>query len=199
MSRSIRSVCVFCGSRPGDRPAFAEAARALGTAMAERGITVVYGGAKVGIMGALANAALAKGGRVVGVIPKGLVTKEIAHDGLSELFLTDTMFERKERMLTLSDAFVTLPGGFGTFDELFETLTLSQIGFHDKPNALLDVGGFFDPLVALMDKTIAHQFAAPQHRGLVFVETDPNRLLDRLATWEPPPLGEKWIDRRGSP
>jgi uncharacterized protein (TIGR00730 family) len=199
MPRLIRSVCVFCGSRPGDDPKFAAAGRALGAALAERKITLVYGGAKVGVMGALADGCLAKGGRVVGIIPKGLVSKEIAHDGLSELFLTETMFERKERMLTLSDAFVTLPGGFGTFDEFFETLTLSQIGFHDKPNALLDVDGFFDPLVALMEKTIRHEFAAAQHRGLVFVAKDANELLDRLATWEPPPLGEKWIDRRGTP
>jgi uncharacterized protein (TIGR00730 family) len=171
----------------------------MGRAIAERGLTLVYGGAKVGLMGTLANAALSAGGRVVGVIPKSLVTKEIAHDGLSELFLTETMPQRKERMMTLADAYVTLPGGFGTYDELFETLTLAQIGFHDKANALLDVDGFFEPLMNLVRHTIAAEFAAPEHAGLLLVETDPRRLLDAIVAFEPPPLGEKWTDRRGSP
>ena len=195
-NRTLRSVCVFCGSRPGTDPAFTEAAAAMGRAIASRGLTLVYGGARVGLMGVLANAALARGGRVVGVIPKGLVQKEIVHDGLTELFLTETMHERKNRMITLSDAYVSLPGGFGTYDELFETLTLAQIGFHDKPNALLDTKGFFQPMVTLLDHTIAHGFAAPQHAGLFIVESDAERLLDRVAAWTPPPLGEKWTDRR---
>ena len=195
-NRTLRSVCVFCGSRPGTDPAFTEAAAAMGRAIASRGLTLVYGGARVGLMGVLANAALARGGRVVGVIPKGLVQKEIVHDGLTELFLTETMHERKNRMITLSDAYVSLPGGFGTYDELFETLTLAQIGFHDKPNALLDTKGFFEPMVTLLDHTIAHGFAAPQHAGLFLVESDAERLLDRVAAWTPPPLGEKWTDRR---
>ena len=195
-NRTLRSVCVFCGSRPGTDPAFTEAAAAMGRAIASRGLTLVYGGARVGLMGVLANAALARGGRVVGVIPKGLVQKEIVHDGLTELFLTETMHERKNRMITLSDAYVSLPGGFGTYDELFETLTLAQIGFHDKPNALLDTKGFFEPMVTLLDHTIAHGFAAPQHAGLFIVESDAERLLDRVAAWTPPPLGEKWTDRR---
>jgi uncharacterized protein (TIGR00730 family) len=195
----MQSVCVFCGSRPGDDPAFVEAASALGGEIASRGLTLVYGGARVGLMGAVANAALAGGARVVGVIPKGLVTKEIAHDGLSELFLTETMHDRKDRMMELSDAFISLPGGFGTYDELFEALTLAQIGFHAKPSALLDVKGFFQPLVALMRHTIGHAFAAPEHEGLVLVDDDPARLLDALAKWEPPPLGDKRIDRRGTP
>jgi uncharacterized protein (TIGR00730 family) len=195
-SRTLRSVCVFCGSRPGADPAFLEAAAAMGKAIASRGLTVVYGGARVGLMGALANAALAAGGKVTGVIPKGLVQKEIVHDGLTELFLTDTMHERKDRMIALADAFVSLPGGFGTYDEFFEVLTLAQIGFHDKPNALLDTKGFFQPMVALMKHTIAHSFAAEEHEGLVIVEPDPERLLDRVAAWTPPPLGPKWTDRR---
>jgi uncharacterized protein (TIGR00730 family) len=192
-SRTLRSVCVFCGSRPGADPAFMEAAAAMGAAIARRGLTLVYGGARVGLMGALANAAAR---RVTGVIPKGLVQKEIVHDGLTELFLTETMHERKDRMITLADAYVSLPGGFGTYDELFETLTLAQIGFHDKPNALLDTKGFFQPMVALMKHTIDHSFAAPEHAALVIVESDPERLLDRIAAWTPPPLGEKWTDRR---
>jgi uncharacterized protein (TIGR00730 family) len=194
--RTLKSVCVFCGSRPGDDPAFGEAAAALGRTIAERGLTLVYGGAKVGLMGTLANAALAAGGRVVGVIPKGLVSKEIAHDGLTELFLTETMHDRKNRMMTIADAFVSMAGGFGTYDELFETITLAQIGFHDKPNGLLNVNGFFDPLVALLDHTIARRFAAPQHRDLVVVENTPAALLDRIAAWTPPPMGDKWTDRR---
>lgn len=171
----------------------------MGRAVAARGLTLVYGGARVGVMGAVADAALAAGGRVVGVIPRSLVSKEIAHDGLSELFLTETMHDRKDRMVALSDAFVALPGGFGTYDELFETITLAQLGLHDKPNALLDTDGFFQPLVALMRHTIDHDFAAPEHERLVVVERDPERLLDALAAWTPPPLGSKALDRRGPP
>jgi uncharacterized protein (TIGR00730 family) len=194
--RTVRSICVFCGSRPGVDPAFTSAAAALGAAIARRGLTLVYGGAKVGLMGVLANAALAEGGHVVGVIPKGLVSKEIAHDGLAELFLTETMHERKDRMILLSDAFVSMPGGFGTYDELFEVLTLAQIGFHDKPSAFLNVKGYFDPLVALLRHTIDHSFAAPQHEQLYLAAPEPEALLDALIAWQPPPLGEKWTDRR---
>ena len=171
----------------------------MGRAIAARGLTLVYGGARVGLMGAVANAALEAGGRVVGVIPKSLVTKEIAHDGLSELFLTETMHERKDRMIPLSDAFVALPGGFGTYDELFETITLAQIGLHDKPNAMLDTNGFFQPLVALLRHTIGHGFAAPEHERLLVIEREPESLLDAIAAWTPPPLGSKTLDRRGSP
>lgn len=187
---------MFCGSRPGADPAFARAASAMGTAIARRGMTLVYGGAKVGLMGALATAALAEGGRVVGVIPRGLVSKEVAHEGLSELFVTETMHDRKDRMILLSDAFVSLPGGFGTYDELFEVLTLAQIGFHDKPSAFLDVRGYFGPLVALLRHTIAASFAAPEHEGLFLVADDVDRLLDAIVAWRPPSArGEKWTDR----
>jgi uncharacterized protein (TIGR00730 family) len=194
--RALRTVCVFCGSRAGSDPEFLEAAAAFGRALAERKMALVYGGARVGLMGALANAMLGAGGRVVGVIPKALVSKEVAHDQLSELFLTETMAERKERMIALSDAFVALPGGFGTYDELFESLTLAQLGLHDKPNALLDTRGFFQPLVALIRHTIEQDFAAPEHARLLVVESDPGRLLDALTAWEPPPLGSKQLDRR---
>lgn len=185
--REVRSIGVFCGSRAGNDPAFAVAAEAIGRAIADRGLTLVYGGARVGIMGAVADAALSAGGRVVGVIPKSLVSKEVAHDGLSELFLTETMHDRKDRMINLSDAFVGLPGGFGTFDELFETITLAQIGLHEKPTALLDTNGFFQPLIRLLRHTIAHDFAAPEHEALVLVDRDPARLLDAVAAWTPPP------------
>jgi hypothetical protein len=194
--RPLRNVCVFCGSRPGADPAFMDAAAAFGRAIAERGLGLVYGGARVGLMGALANAALEANGKVIGIIPKALVSKEIAHEGLTELFLTESMHDRKDRMIALSDAFVALPGGFGTFDELFETLTLAQVGLHDKPNAILDTNGFFQPLLALLRHTIAHEFAAPEHADLWVVERDPERLLDAIAAWRPPPLGRKWLDRR---
>lgn len=197
--RTLRSVCVFCGSRPGDDPEYLRAASELGAAIAQRGLTLVYGGARVGLMGAVANAALAASGRVIGVIPKGLVAKEIVHDALPELYLTETMHERKDRMMLLSDAFVSLPGGFGTYDELFEAITLAQIGFHEKPSALLNVNGFFDPMVNLLRHTIDHAFAAPEHHDLVLVDDDPGRLLDRIAAWTPPPLGNKALDRRGTP
>lgn len=191
--RTLRSVCVFCGSRPGDDPAFIAEAAAFGRALAERGLTLVYGGARVGVMGAVANAALAAGGRVIGVIPKALVSKEIAHDGLSELYLTERMDDRKNRMIELSDAFVALPGGLGTYDELFETLTLAQLGMHDKPNGLLDVNGYFQPLLALVRHTIARSFANPQDDRLIVVESDPARLLDALSAWQPSPPAAKWI------
>lgn len=194
--RAVRSICVFCGSRPGDDPAFATAAAALGSAIAKRDLTLVYGGAKVGLMGIVANAALAEGGNVIGVIPKGLVAKEIAHEGLRELYLAETMHERKDRMILLADAFVSLPGGWGTYDELFEVLTLAQIGFHDKPSGFLNVKGYFDPLIALLRHTIAHQFAAPQHDQLYVTAPEPDALVDALLAWHPPPLGDKWTDRR---
>ena len=159
-------------------------------------MALVYGGAKVGLMGVLANAALAAGGRVVGVIPKGLVSKEIAHDGLSELYLTESMNDRKERMVLLSDAFLSMPGGWGTYDELFEVLTLAQIGFHDKPSGFLNVNGYFDPLLALLRHTIAHGFAASQHGQLYVAATDADALLDAVVAWTPPPLGDRSIDRR---
>jgi hypothetical protein len=164
--------------------------------LAERGISLIYGGARVGLMGDVANACLAAGGRVVGIIPKSLVSKEIAHDGLSELYLTESMAERKTRMVELSDAFVALPGGFGTYDELFETITLAQIGHHDKPNAVLNTNDYFAPFLQLFEHTISTGFAAEAHRGLLVVEKEPAALLDALANWTPPPMGPKWIDRR---
>ena len=195
--RSVRSICVFCGSRSGSDPAFRAAAAGLGAAIAKRGLTLVYGGAKVGLMGALANAALAEGGHVVGIIPKGLVSKEIAHDGLPELFLTESMHDRKERMIMTSDAFISMPGGWGTYDELFEVLTLAQIGFHDKPSGFLNVAGYFDPLLALLKHTVDHAFAAPQHGDLYVSASEPEALLDAVLAWKPPPLGDKSSDRRG--
>ena len=190
-SRELRSICVFCGSRPGADSAFVQSGDAMGRAIAARGLTLVYGGARIGVMGAVANGALAAGGRVVGVIPKSLVSREVAHDGLAELFLTDTMHDRKDRMILLSDAFIALPGGLGTLDEVFETMTLAQIGIQEKPTGLLDVNGFFEPLLALVRHTIATDFALARDEQLLVFDRDPERLLDGLVAWRPPPPATK--------
>lgn len=189
----MKSVCVFCGSRPGNNPIYMEAATKLGAAIASRGLTLVYGGAKVGLMGALADGALALGGRVVGVIPRGLMSKEIAHDGLAELFVTESMHDRKDRMISLSDAFIAMPGGFGTYDEFFETITLGQIGFHEKPNGLYDVASYFAPFLTLFRHTITEGFASPRDEQLLVTNADPDALLTALSAWRPPPPAPKWL------
>ncbi|HEU4454061.1 MAG TPA: TIGR00730 family Rossman fold protein [Longimicrobium sp.] len=188
----IERVCVFCGSNPGARPVYAEAARALGRTLAERGIGLVYGGAHVGLMGAVADTVLAAGGEAIGVIPHSLVEREVAHGGLSELHVVNSMHERKALMADLAGAFIALPGGYGTLDELCEILTWSQLGLHPKPVGLLNVEGYFDPLLALFDRAVAEGFLPPAHRGLALDDTDPARLLDRFAAYEPPATG-KWI------
>jgi uncharacterized protein (TIGR00730 family) len=188
----IKSVCVFCGSSSGARPAYAEAARALAGALARRGLTLVYGGASRGLMGTLADAALAAGVPVVGVIPRALARAEIAHAGLTELAIVDSLYERKRLMFERADAFVTLPGGFGTLDELAEALTMSQLGLHAKPCGLLDVDGFFDPLIAFFDRSVSERFVRPEHRALVTVEDDPDRLLEALERPQPPAV-VKWM------
>ena len=181
----VRTICVFCGSRFGADPAFVAAAARMGAAIARRGLTLVYGGAKVGLMGALADAALAEGGRVVGIMPRALVQREVAHDGIAELFVTENMHDRKDRMICLSDAFVSLPGGFGTFDEAFEVLTLGQIGIHQKPSAFLNVNDYFTPLAKLMEHTIASGFAERAHGHLFHFDDDVEHLLDTLVAWRP--------------
>jgi uncharacterized protein (TIGR00730 family) len=190
----LRTVCVYCGSSPGRQAGFAEAAAALGRTIARRGMTLVYGGAQVGLMGVVADAAIDEGGEVHGVITRGLETKEIAHRGLTHLDVVDTMHERKAAMADLTDGFVMLPGGFGTFDEFFEAVTWTQLGVHDKPCGVLDVGGYFDPLEALLDNATAQGFVRGEHRGLVMVDDDADTLLDRMAAWEPVVI-DKWIDR----
>ncbi len=174
-------VCVFCASSVGVDPRLAAAARAVGAGLARRGIGLVYGGGNVGLMGLLADAALAGGGEVIGVIPRGLEQKEVAHRGLTELVVTGSMHERKQRMHAASDAFLTLPGGFGTMDELFETLTWAQLGDHGKPVALLEVGGFYAPLLAFLDHVVQAGLLRPEYRGLLTVGEDPDALLDDLA------------------
>lgn len=195
-STTIQRVCVFCGSSPGADPAFADAARALGAALVRRGQGLVYGGGCVGLMGIVADAVLAGGGEVIGVIPRSLARKEVAHEGLTELIVTDDMFERKGLMMERADAFVSLPGGVGTLDELFEVLTWVQLGQLAKPSGLLDVEGFYDPLIGFLDGLVEARFLRERHRALLLRDDEPDRLLDRLAAWEPAGT-DKWIDREG--
>ena len=191
---SIRRVCVFCGSQPGGDPAFPTLAEAVGRAIAARGWGLVYGGAKVGTMGAVADAALRAGGTVYGVIPEKIGQKEIAHDGLDELFVVDGMHARKSMMAHLSDAFVVLPGGYGTLDETFEALTWTQLGYHRKPLALLGIDGFWNHLLAHLDHAVQAGFLRPEHRRLVFAGEEVGSTLDALAAMELPPA-PRWIDK----
>lgn len=182
----VKSVCVFCGGNPGARPSYTEAAKELGAALAAQGLAVVYGGASVGLMGAVADAALAKGGAVHGVLPEFMIAREIAHGRLTELELVKSMHERKARMAERSDAFVALPGGFGTMDELFEVLTWSQLGMHQKPVALLDVDGYYTSLVAFLDHAANEGLLRPEHRAMLFVERDAAALVTRLQSFTVP-------------
>ena len=188
----MNSLCVFCGSNPGASPAYAEAAARLGRTVAERGMTLVYGGGRVGLMGVVADAALAAGGKVTGVIPEALATLELAHDGLTELQVVGSMHERKARMSELSDGFLALPGGIGTLEEWFEVWTWSQLGFHAKPCGLLNVAGYYDHLLAFLGHVTAERFLSEPHRSMAIVGDDPELLLDRLATWRPS-RARKWI------
>jgi uncharacterized protein (TIGR00730 family) len=176
-----RSICVFCGSSSGDNPRFGDAARDTGRAISRRGWTLVYGGGRVGLMGVLANAALEAGGEVVGVIPRFLYEWEVGHDGLTRLEIVETLTERKQRMGELSGAFLSLPGGIGTLDELFEAWSWAQLGLQPKRSALLNVAGYYDGLVAFLDRATASGFMKPQHRALLAVGTDPERLLDSIS------------------
>jgi uncharacterized protein (TIGR00730 family) len=187
-------ICVFCGSSPGFDPIYRERAAAFGSLLAARGIGLVYGGAHVGLMGAVADAVLAGGGHVTGVIPHALVEREVAHAGLSELCVVGSMHERKARMAELSDAFVALPGGIGTFEELFEVWTWSQLGLHQKPCALLDIHGFYRGLSGFLDHVVTQGFLKPVHRAGLLVADDAETLLELLASHQPAYTG-KWIGR----
>src|SRR3954471_11838690 len=182
----MRRVCVFCGSTGGTHPAYAEAVRELARTIAGRGEGIVYGGGRAGMMGALADAALEAGGEVIGVIPSALVEREVAHQGLTELHVVGSMHERKALMSDLSDAFVTAPGGLGTLEEMFEVLTWSQLGLHDKPCGLLDVRGYYDQLAGFLDHAVAEGFLRPDSREMLLVNDESGELLDRLAAWSPP-------------
>lgn len=177
----IRSVCVFCGSREGADPRYREAATRFGALAGQAGLEVVYGGGRIGLMGAAADAAMAQGGRVTGLIPTRLLSREVAHDGISELIVTDGMFDRKAEMITRSDAFVVLPGGLGTLDELLEVITLRQLGYHEKPILLVDIGGYWDPFLALVARVVEEAFAAPSASDLFEVVDGVDAALMRLV------------------
>ena len=190
----ISSVAVYCGSNFGTDPAYARAAASLGGILADRGMRLVYGGGHVGLMGVVADAAMQHGAEAHGVITEALQAKEVAHEGLTSLKVVKTMHERKAAIADAADAFVMLPGGFGTFDEFFEVLTWTQLGIHAKPCGILDVAGFFAPLRALLDGAVTAGFVHPAHRDMVIVDDDPARLLDRLAAWTPVTVS-KLLDR----
>lgn len=185
-------MAVYCASNDGARPEYLEQAKALGTLMAQRGLTVVYGGGRVGLMGALADAALAVGGEVIGVMPHGLVQREVAHHGLTALRVVDSMHERKAMIAELADAFITLPGGLGTLEEFFETWTWAQLGVHQKPIGLLDVAGYWAPLLALLEHVDAEGFLRGTPREWLVVSDDASSMLTRLQSFNPPTV-RRWI------
>jgi uncharacterized protein (TIGR00730 family) len=193
--RQLRSVCVYCGSNAGNRPIYAERAAALGTLLAHGGIAVVYGGGNVGLMGIVADAALAAGGEVIGVIPEQLVNWEVAHRGLTKLEVVADMHTRKMRMFDMSDAFVALPGGFGTLDEMFEMLTWRQLGLGDRPCAFLDVDGFWSPLMSMLDRMVAERFLHPEQRTDLWHGDDAAAMLDWMRHYHPG-QSDKWMDEK---
>jgi uncharacterized protein (TIGR00730 family) len=194
---SLRRVCVYAGSSPGARPVYRAAAQELGRLLVARGIGVVYGGGNVGLMEALADAAMDAGGDVTGVIPRALLEREVGHRGLTTLRVVESMHERKALMAELSDGFVALPGGIGTLEELVEMHTWAQLGFHVKPIGVLDVAAFYRPLAAFLDHAVAERFLRAEHRATLLLDDDPAELLDRMEAWEPPAV-EKWIDRQSA-
>lgn len=193
----MHRICVFCGSSVGADPRYQAGAENLGRLLAARGIEVVYGGGSVGLMGALADATLAAGGRVIGVIPRTLWEREVGHRGLTALHIVESMHERKALMAELADAFVALPGGAGTLEEFSEVWTWAQLGLHAKPCGLLDIGGYYDPLIAFLDRMVEQRFLRPEHRAMVLAGTDAEELLARFAAYVPPAV-PKWLDRQQS-
>jgi uncharacterized protein (TIGR00730 family) len=193
----MRRVLVFCGSSPGRLPAYVEAAHALGAELTAQGLGLVYGGAQVGVMGAVADAVLAGGGEVIGVIPRMLVDKEVAHTGLSDLRVVETMHERKALMESLADDVIALPGGFGTLEELFEIVTWAQLGIHAKPVGLLNTAGYWDQLLTFIEHMVAERFLRAEQRDALVVTDSPAELLQRLAQYRPVVL-DKWLDRSQS-
>lgn len=190
----MRRVCIFCGSYSGLRLEYAAAARATAAALVRSGLGLVYGGGRVGLMGIVADEVLRLGGSVIGVIPRALREREVGHEGLSELHVVETMHERKAKMSDLADAFIALPGGLGTIEEIFEIWTWAQLGMHRKPCGFLDVAGYYAPLAAFLDHATAEGFIRPPLRGAAIFESDPDALLRRFAAYEPPAV-EQWIDR----
>ena len=190
----MKQVCIFCGSYAGAQPMYMEVAHAIGLGLAKRSIGLVYGGGRVGLMGAIADGTIAGGGHVTGVIPQSLVDRELAHKGLNELHIVTSMHERKAMMAQIAEGFIALPGGFGTLDELFEIITWAQLGFHRKPIALLNVGGYFNPLLAFIAHMSTEGFIKPEHSTAMLVKAEVDDLLDTLLAYEPPEL-EKWIKK----
>jgi len=191
---AIKRICVFCGSSAGSRPEYRACAEELGAELTRRSIGLVYGGGNVGLMGAIADAVLAAGGEAVGVIPEHLMSREIGHKQLTKLHIVRSMHERKEMMADLSDAFIALPGGFGTLEEFFEVLTWSQLGLHLKPCGIVNVLGYYTPLLATLDHAVSERFLKPQNRALVLARETPAALLEALEEWRPVHV-EKWLDR----
>lgn len=186
----MRRVCVYCGSSPGRDPAYRDAAQKLGRALVRRNLELVYGGAEVGLMGELANTVLQGGGTAIGIIPESFA-RRVSHKGLTQLHIVATMHERKSMMMDFSDAFIALPGGFGTLEELAELLTWAQLGFHKKPCGLLNISGYFDALLSFLDHAVAEGFMKPEHREMLLVSKTPDALLDRFASYAAP-AQDKW-------
>lgn len=194
MSKRLQSICVYCGSSRGLLPEYMAAAKTFGRLLAERGITLVYGGGNVGLMGAVADASLEAGGHVIGVIPQSLINLEVAHDGLSEFYAVESMHARKAKMAELSDAFVALPGGIGTLEEIFEVLTWNQLHIHTKACALLNVAGYYDSMHAFLQNMVAQRFLRQENLDTLLIETTPEAILQTLESYQPVKV-EKWIDR----
>lgn len=190
----MKRICVFCGSNNGLNPAFINAAENVGKFLANEKVELVYGGGRVGLMGKIADTVLENGGKVIGIIPETLAEREVAHRGLTELHVVDSMHERKAMMAELSDGFIAMPGGFGTFEEFCEIVTWSQLGFHIKPSGLLNIAGFYDDLIRMFDKATEEKFIRPVHRELVLSSDNIEQLFKLMKEFEPPKL-EKWIDR----
>lgn len=193
----MKKLSVFCGSNKGSNPEFEAAAISLGRELARRDIELVFGGGKVGLMGMIADTVLREGGRVTGVIPKGLMAREVGHQGLTELVVVATMHERKATMARMSDGFIALPGGIGTFEELFEIWTWAQLGMHRKPIGVLNIGGYYDQLIGFVDHAVRNEFLKPSNRKMVLVDSVPERMLDRFMTYVPPDVPH-WIDEESS-
>jgi uncharacterized protein (TIGR00730 family) len=188
----MKTVCVYCGSSPGRLPEYREAARLLGNEIAKRGLGLVYGGASVGVMGAVADAVLEQSGQAIGVIPSSLATKEVSHGGLDELIVVSSMHERKAKMAELSDGFIALPGGWGTIEEIFEMLTWAQLGFHEKPCGLLNIASYYDHLFAFLENAIEQRFVKEEFRPMIMIEQTADSLLDRFQHYRAPKV-RKWI------
>lgn len=188
----MKNICVYCGSSPGNQPIYAEGARSLARALVANNFGLVYGGSNLGLMGVVAEEVLAQGGNAIGIIPETLVSKELAHPALTELFVTRNMHERKAMMAEMSDGFIALPGGLGTFEELFEILTWGQLSFHNKPVGVLNVNGYYDGLLSFLDHASAEAFIRPQHRGMLMANSSASELLDSFKEYQAPAV-VKWV------